>query len=354
MGPAPLERNAMTTAGATRLRSLNFSHCCGALAPLRGLLCLLAFLAGSGAVLHAQAPVDHPTVVLVMGAPGDDEFGSDFAAQAQLWRKVGEQAEAKFVAIGTEPAAAATTDRDRLMQALADESREGLSPLWIVLAGHGTFDGKEAKFNLLGPDFSASELAEWLKPFKRPLVIVDTTSSSAPFLAKLAGPNRAVVTSTRSGFEQNYARFGKFFAEAIADPASDLDKDGEVSLLEAFLSAARRTTEFYKAEGRLTTEHALIDDNGDGLGTPADWFKGVRATKRARDGAALDGTRAQQFVLIRSAAERQLPPEVRARRDKLELQVAELRDAKAKMKEDDYYRELERLLRQLAALYEGT
>ena len=109
----------MTTAGATRLRSLNFARRCGALGPLRGLLCLLAFLAGSGAVLHAQAAADHPTVLLVMGAPGDDEFGSDFVAQAQLWRQIGERAEAKFVAIGTEtaaPAAAATTDRDRLVQ----------------------------------------------------------------------------------------------------------------------------------------------------------------------------------------------------------------------------------------------
>jgi hypothetical protein len=152
----------------------------------------------------------------------------------------------------------------------------------------------------------------------------------------------------------NYARFGKYFADAVADAKSDLDKDGQVSLLEAFLSAAHRTTEFYKTEGRLATEHALIDDNGDGLGTPAEWFRGVRATKRARDGAALDGARAQQFTLLRSAAEQQLSPEMRARRDQLELQIADLRDAKAKMAEDAYFRELEKLLLELAALYDGT
>ncbi|MEO5959333.1 MAG: hypothetical protein ABIR80_09465, partial [Opitutaceae bacterium] len=112
--------------------------------------------------------------------------------------------------------------------------------------------------------------------------------------------------------------------------------------------------EFYKTEGRLATEHALIDDNGDGLGTPSDWFRVVRATKRAKDGAAPDGPRAHQFTLVRSAAEQQLSTELRARRDKLELQIAELRDAKPKMKEEPYYRELEKLLLELAALYEGT
>ena len=203
-----------------------------------------------------------------------------------------------------------------------------------------------------GPDLASSELAEWLKPFKRPLAVIDTSSSSAPFLAKLSGPNRAVVTSTRSGHEQNYARFGKFFAEAVADAASDLDKDGQVSLLEAFLSAARRTNEFYKTEGRLATEHALLDDNGDGLGTPADWFRGVRATKQARDGASLDGTRASQFHLLRSTEEKELPAPVRARRDELELQVAKLRESKAKLATDEYFMRLEKLLLELARIYE--
>ena len=263
------------------------------------------------------------------------------------------QAGAKRIAIGVE-VGGETTDRERLKQALEAEVKEGAAELWIVLVGHGTFDGKEAKFNLRGPDLAAGDLGEWLKPFRRPLAIIDTSSASAPFLIKLAAPGRVVVSSTRSGNEQNYARFGKFFAEAIADPKSDLDKDGQVSLLEAFLSASQRTTEFYKTEGRLATEHALIDDNGDGLGTPAEWFRGVRATKQAKDGATLDGTRAHQFHLVRSAAELQLPPEARARRDALEVKLARLREAKAKLPEAKYYEELEKLLLELAAVYEGA
>jgi hypothetical protein len=223
-----------------------------------------------------------------------------------------------------------------------------------VLIGHGTFDGKEAKLNLRGPDVSATELSEWLKPFQRPIAIIDTTSSSAPFLAKLAAPKRVIVSATRSGNEQNYARFGKYLAEALPDPKSDLDKDGQISLLESFLSASHRTMEFYKTEGRLATEHAIIDDNGDGLGTPADWFRGVIATKRARDGASPDGLRAHQFHLVRSAAELQLSPEMRARRDQLEVQLSALREKKAKMNEEKYYQELEKVLLEIAALYEGT
>src|SRR5437899_457427 len=198
------------------------------------------------------------------------------------------------------------------------------------MIGHGSFDGKEARFNLRGPDVTATELALWLRPFRRPLAVIDTSSCSAPFLAKLSGTNRVVVTATRSGHEQNFTRFGQYLAEAIADPQSDLDKDGSVSLLEAFLTASHRTAEFYKTEGRLATEHALLDDNGDGLGTPADWFHGIRPVKRAKEGAGLDGLRAHQFHIFRSEQEKQLPASARARRDDLELAIAKLRDSREK------------------------
>jgi hypothetical protein len=305
----------------------------------------------TGVALRAasQEVADRSTVIVVAGAAGEAEFAPDFALQVDAWAKVSEQAGAKHISIGD-----SETDRERVKNALAAEPKAGPGELWLVLIGHGTFDGKEAKLNLKGPDLSATELAEWLRPFQRPLAIVDTTSSSAPFLTKLAAPKRVIVSATRSGNEQNYARFGKYLAEALPDPQSDLDKDGQISLLESFLSASHRTMEFYKTEGRLATEHALIDDNGDGLGTPADWFRGVLATKRARDGAALDGPRAHQFHLVRSAAEQQLPADVRARRDQLELQLSALREKKSKMNEEKYYQELEKVLLDLAALYEGT
>jgi hypothetical protein len=309
------------------------------------LLCL-------GPVL-ATAETDRPTVIVVAGAHGDVEFAADFELQLATWADVSARAEASHIAVGAGPDDE-MTDRERLQQALAAETREGKGELWIVLIGHGTFDGREAKFNLRGPDISAAELAEWVKPFQRPLAIIDTTSASAPFMARLAAPNRVIITATRSGHQQNYTRFGRFLAEALPDPRSDLDKDGQISLLEAFLSASHRTIEFYNTEGRLATEHALLDDNGDGLGTPADWFKGVRAVRRARDGASLDGARAHQFHLVRSAAEQELSAEVRERRDRIELEIATLREGKTGMPEDAYFRKLEQLMIQLAELYEQT
>lgn len=312
------------------------------------------FASGQAAAADARDE-EQATVIVIAGAPGEQEFAPDFKLQLDAWAKVSGQANAKHVAIGGgADRGQHENDRAWVQRTLDVERKDGRGELWIVLVGHGTFDGKEAKLNLTGPDVSATDFAAWLKPFTRPLAIVDTTSSSAPFMAKLAAKDRVIVTSTRSGYEQNYARFGKFFAEALADPKSDLDKDGQISLLESFLSASHRTTEFYKTEGRLATEHALLDDNGDGLGTPADWFRGVQAVKRSKEGAAPDGTRAHQFHLVRSAAEMQLVGELRARRDKLELRLSELRTMKAKMKEEDYYRELEKVLLELAALYEGT
>jgi hypothetical protein len=112
--------------------------------------------------------------------------------------------------------------------------------------------------------------------------------------------------------------------------------------------------EFYDERARLPTEHALVDDNGDGMGTPAAWFRGLRATQRAKDGATLDGTRAHQWHLVPSDREQRMPANVREQRDKLEVQIAALRAEKEHMDEDDYYRRLEALLVELAQLYDGT
>jgi len=304
---------------------------------------LVVILCGSaGALLAGQ------TVVAVVGAGGEEEFGKQFAQWAEHWEKAAKTGEAEFFAVGVEPGET-TNDVSRLQETLAKLSPEG-EPLWLVLLGHGTFDGKEAKFNLRGPDFSASELAKWLQPFTRPLVVINTASSSAPFLNTLSRSNRVIISATRSGHEQNFARLGKYLSEAIGSAQADLDKDGQTSLLEAFVSAARQTADFYKDEGRLATEHALLDDNGDGFGTQADWFRGVRAVKKPEKGG-LDGLRAHQLHLVRNDQEKKLAPQVRLRRDEIELAVSKLREAKATMKEDEYYKQLEPLLVEMARLY---
>jgi len=293
-----------------------------------------------------------PTVMLVVGAAGEPEYGSNFVQQVKLWEQTCSRATARTVRIGLGETNT-LEDRELLKHALAAEPTNGIEPLWLVLIGHGTFDGKEARFNLRGTDVSDADLSAWLKPFQRPIVVINCASASAPFLKTLSGTNRVIVTATRSGNEINFTRFGQYFAKTLADPSSDLDKDGQVSLLEAFLIASRQVAEFYKTEGRLVTEHALIDDNADGLGTPADWFRGVRAIKKAEQGASLDGARANQLHLEISLEDEALPADVRAKRDILELSVAKLRESKARLPEAEYYRQLEVILLELARLQEA-
>lgn len=320
----------------------------------------------------AGASTEQATVIVVVGAAGTPEFGEDFARWGAAWKSAAARAGAKVHWIGpgvpqglpelkAEPekagpeAASADgsepADRQQLATRLAGMANEGRGAVWLVLLGHGTFDGRHAKFNLRGPDVSAAELKDWLAPLARPLVVVNCASASAPFLEALAGPGRVIVTATKSGYEQNYARFGHYLAEAIGDLANDLDKDRQVSILEAFLAASKRTQRFYDDQGRLATEHALLDDNGDRKGVPADWFVGTRAVKSAKDNAAVDGELAGRLALVPSPLERALSADAKRRRDQLEAEILALRRRKPELNEDDYYRELETVLVSLAKLY---
>jgi hypothetical protein len=287
----------------------------------------------------------------VVGAAGDTEYGQVFEGSARRWHEAACRSRAKIITIGLQ-AGAVTNDHHELQQALDAEPKDGANPLWLVLIGHGTFDGKDAKFNLRGADLPASELAAWLQPFRRPLTVINTASASAPFLSALSAPTRIVITATRSGAEQNFTRFGQYLAEAIADPAADLDHDGQTSLLEAFLKTAHDVAEFYRKENRLATEHPLLDDNGDAQGTPPDWFRGARAIKKAKDGATADGLRAHQWHLVPSERERQLAPSLRSQRDALEASLSQLREDKAQRPSAEYYQRLEQLLLELARVYE--
>ncbi len=313
---------------------------------------------------HSVFAADQRTVLIVVGAAGEDRYVTEFNTWATNWVKAAERAHAKALTVGfpivadeqnTNSSSAELheggTVRDEFKRLLDAEPKDGTGELWLVLIGHGTFNGKEAKFNLRGADFSATELAEWLRPFQRPQAILNCASSSAPFINALVSTNRIVAVSTRSGYEINYARFGKFLSEAIGGSDGDLDKDGQTSLLEAFIMASKKAVEFYKNEERLVTEHALLDDNGDGHGTPADWFRGVRAQKKPAQGNSLDGARAHQWHLVRSLDEENLDSVTLARRNEIESSVTRLRDRKAELPEEVYYKQLETLLLDMARIY---
>jgi hypothetical protein len=291
-------------------------------------------------------------LLVVVGAPGEESFQQPFAEAAQDWAAAARTANKSSRIL--EYVAGETNQLESLREVLsaqhtADSNKQ--QELWIVLIGHGTFDGREAKFNLAGPDLSAKQMADLLQPIQRPVIFINSASASAPFVNALSGTNRVIITATRSGHEQNLTRFGTYIARTIADLTSDLDKDGQVSALEAFLMASRRVEDFYTSEKRLATEHALIDDNGDGKGTPANFFSGVRPAKKPDEAVNVDGFRAHQIHFIYSEEEANLPPEVRKRRNELELKLEQARARKQQLKEEEYLAEIEPIILELSRLY---
>ncbi|MCA9175144.1 MAG: hypothetical protein KDB14_11730 [Planctomycetales bacterium] len=319
-------------------------------------IAILALLALVCLVASARGADPRADLILVEGAGGAPEFTEQFGQWSERWRQAAESSGVAVISIGGPRAAEdkqSPSDRDLLRQAIQRQLVPSERPLWIVLLGHGTDDRRDARFNLAGPDISAKELAGELKDCQRPLAVLCCFSASAPFLNELSGPGRMVVAATRSGAEHNFSRFGGYLAEAIGgDLTADLDKDGQTSLLEAFLLASKQTQDFYADENRLATEHALLDDNGDQRGTPADWFHGIRPVKSPKDGA-MDGLLASRRVFVPGDSERDASPQFLADRDKLEQQISSLRQRKAELPEDDYYQQLEPLMLQLSKLYES-
>lgn len=315
---------------------------------IRRLLPILVIGVALASPSQAATNAPQTSVIVVVGAPGEEEFGKQFTEWSSKWMAAATKASAKSLLIGTKPE---TNDLTQIEAALAAEPKESASELWLVLIGHGTFAANEAAFNLRGPDLTAARLATLLKPFKRPVAVIDCASSSGPFVAALSGPNRVVITATRSGAEVNFSRFGQHMADAIGSTEADLDKDGQTSLLEAFILGSARTQEFYKSNDRLATEHALLEDNGDGMAVQGDWFRGIRAVKKAKDNAPADGTLANQFVLIRSDSENRFDDAFRARRSQLEGELEKLRQQKATLSETDYLNRMEPIAHALARTY---
>jgi hypothetical protein len=295
-------------------------------------------------------------VVIVVGAIGSDEYRKDFTEEAQLLNAVCEKSGATSEVIGLTPEGEGATDGERLKSAIEKAVAAPGKALWLVLIGHGTFDGRDAKFNLRGPDITAADFATWLMPMKGELAVIQTASASAPILKALAGPNRVLISATKSADQIFYTRFGRFFAQAISGGTeADLDRDKQVSLLEAFLWSSKQVEKFFETEGRLATEHALIEDNGDGVGTRAEMFTGVRLSKPPEDGKTGDGQLARQRCLVQNDDDAKLTEAQRKQRDELERKVEALRAKKGKLPEDEFYRELEKLMVEIAKVYEeGT
>lgn len=312
---------------------------------------ILGIVAALGPASSISASEATPELIGVIGAAGEPQYEPIFSESLLKLKRVAAEAKFGFTGIRPPEDASESEQKETLLQRLKSLEPQGLAPVWIVIVGHGSYDGRTAKFNLAGDDISATEFAEALEPIQRPMVVVVASSCSAPFLPQIAGENRVVITATRDGFEMNYSRFGPYFIDALGSQDADLDRDGQVSALEAFLKASADTRAFYQQEKRLATEHAILDDNGDGLGSPGDWFRGVQPVKRPKESQELDGFRANQLTLIPSESERALPLEARARRDDLERELLELKLEKDSLELEEYNEALEQILLEIAKIY---
>ena len=213
----------------------------------------------------------------------------------------------------------------------------------IVLIGHGTSGAAGVAFNLPGPDVGPEELRAALTPFGSSTVaVVHTGSGSGAFVEPLSGPGRIVITATRSGRELNATHFGEHFVAALADDGADIDRDGRVSLLEAFIYARNEVARGYQDENEIQTEHAVLEDDGDGTGTheaAADTPDGRLAGSFAFGGrVATDLPETDDPTLARLYAER---AEIQGR-------IEELRGLSGSMEEDLYLSRMEELLVELA------
>lgn len=234
--------------------------------------------------------------------------------------------------------------RQRLQQTLSQLGSE-VQPedaFALLLIGHGTFDGTDYKFNLPGPDITAAELAALLNriPARRQLV-VNMTSCSGASLAALAKKDRIVISATKSGSEKNAPVFARYWIDALHDPAADMDKNGTISALEAFVYAQRKTAGYFEAEKLLATEHSLLTDTGTA--------NAVRDPKPENGQGLLAGA----FPLLRPQTEtaKALAPEKQkllAKKEDLEARIDRLKYQKAAMPEDQYKQQLAALLLELA------
>ncbi len=219
--------------------------------------------------------------------------------------------------------------------------------LVVMMIGHGSFDGIDYKFNLPGPDLTATELAAALNrvPASRQL-IVNMTSASGGSIAALRKEGRVLVCATRNGTEKNATAFARFWVEALRDPAADTDKNETVSALEAFRYAQQKTLKFYEDQKRLSTEHAVIEDTGKGTGE-----KDPSATNGV-------GLRAAAFPLVRfgTAKNAATDPQKKAlldHRDQIQAQIDQLKFEKTTMDPAAYKQNLTSLLVQLAQVQEA-
>ena len=285
----------------------------------------------------------HATVyyVTIAGLVGEPDYEQRFTASA---KDLDKQLKATGADAHVYSLTGGEATRARLTQVLGEVARDAKpeDDFVLILIGHGSYDGVEYKFNLVGPDMSAANLAALCNrvPAKRQL-IVNATSSSGGSIPAFQRAGRAVIASTKSGTEKNATVFARYFVEALQDPAADVDKNESVSALEAFQYAERKTNEFYTSQKRLATEHAVFEDTGKG--------EPVRAPAAdIGEGRLLSSLTLVRFGEAQKAALDPAKRDLLAKKEDLERQIDVLKYQKAAMSQNEYEQQLKALLVGLA------
>ena len=218
--------------------------------------------------------------------------------------------------------------------------------VFVFIDGHGSYDGKTYKLNLVGsPDPTAWELASMLYsiPAHR-FVVINATSCSGGSLQALSQKGKIVITATKSGMERNQTQMGRYFVEAFKNNAADADKNGRVSIMEAFSYTSKKVEAHYESQNNLQTEHSILDDNGDAQGQNV-------LTPESGEGLLARTT------FLDSGAEAESPEDLSPEQQKLvleardlERQIEALKYDKEGMAQDDYEKKLEDLLLRLARI----
>jgi len=304
---------------------------------MRAAICLAAaalFLAA----IPARAGIYYVTVA---GLGGEPDYEQRFAAMAgdldKLLKESGGEAHV-FTLSGAQATRGQVTET---LAGIAKEARPE-DDFVLILVGHGSFDGVEYKFNLVGPDISGAELASLCDRIaSRRQLIVNTTSASGGSIGALEKPGRAVIAATKTGTEKNATVFARYWIEALHDPTADLDKNDSISALETFEYADRKTAAFYDSQKRLATEHAVFEDTGKGQAVRA-------ASTETGEGHLLSTFTLLRIGAAQRAANDPAKRDLLAKKEELEQKIDTLKYQKAAMDLEDYKKQLTDALIELA------
>jgi hypothetical protein len=282
--------------------------------------------------IAAPAAGQQTHLLVVTGVPGDEEHAQKFQKWATTFIDAAKNKDAVPDANITYLSdKKATRDGiDAAFTSLASRTKPSDTAI-VLLIGHGSFDGRQAAFNIMGPDLTAADWAKLLGKLPSHVAFVNTSSSSGAFLQAVSAPGRVVITATKTGGEKLDTMFPEVFVEAFTDDAADRDRNGHVSLLEAFEYAKAKVTQAYQQKGLLLTEHATIDDGGEGR-LAATMFLGIGRADRALQADMNDPA-------VRELVEQ---------RDAIERDIAALKLMKPTMDPAKYDAQMEKLLTDLA------